>query len=77
MEMDSAENITVNTKAIQVLDPYYGGWLGRSPWTLCVGAGISVGIAPSWEVLAWKVYQQCFENSISDFFLADGEISSP
>lgn len=64
MEMDSAENITVNTKAIQVLDPYYGGWLGRSPWTLCVGAGISVGIAPSWEVLAWKVYQQCFEKSM-------------
>lgn len=63
--MESNENITVNTKAIHILDPKYGGWMGRSPWTLCVGAGISIQIAPSWEVLAWRVYNICFEVDLS------------
>ena len=63
--MESTESMIVNTKAIHVLNPDYGGWMGRNPWTLCVGAGISYGIVPTWENLAWKVYQQCFDSHMT------------
>ena len=29
--MESTESMIVNTKAIHVLNPDYGGWMGRNP----------------------------------------------
>ena len=56
------KDIVVNTSAIRVIDSTYGGWMGGYPWTLCVGAGISFGIVPTWEELTHKVYQRCIND---------------
>lgn len=58
------EGIVINTSAVNVLDVKYGGWMGGSPWTLCIGAGVSYGIVPTWEELVWKVYTQCYNKDI-------------
>lgn len=62
------KDIVVNTSAIRVIDATYGGWMGGYPWTLCVGAGISFGIVPTWEELTHKVYQRCINDISLDEF---------
>ena len=62
------KDIVVNTSAIRVIDSTYGGWMGGYPWTLCVGAGISFGIVPTWEELTHKVYQRCINDISLDEF---------
>lgn len=55
----------VKTNAFYAEDIRYRGFLGRSKWSLCVGAGISFGIVPTWFDLTYIVYKRCFNCAIS------------
>jgi hypothetical protein len=59
----------VKVKSFSGLDRKYRGMLGRDSWTLCVGAGISVGLVPAWPELTRRVVNSAFNAtySIQDF----------
>ena len=41
-------------------DPRFRGYLPRNRWTLCVGAGISRGLSPTWSELAHVLVNEAF-----------------
>ncbi|WP_295680124.1 SIR2 family protein [uncultured Nevskia sp.] len=54
---------------VLAVDERFRGYLSPNAWTLCVGAGISKGIAPEWYDLTFEVVRESFGNGIkeSDF----------
>lgn len=59
----------INNKIFQADNKKYRGILGRYRWSLCIGAGVSAQIAPTWFELAFKAFQHCVNIAIdeSDF----------
>lgn len=55
----------INVKSFWAKDKHYRGFFGRSRWSLCVGAGISSGIVPTWFDLTYLVYKECFNKVVS------------
>ena len=55
----------INIKPFMAKNKRYRGFLGRSRWSLCVGAGISSGIVPTWFDLTYLAYKECFKKVIS------------
>ncbi|MQM38896.1 hypothetical protein KBTX_02917 [wastewater metagenome] len=47
-------------------DSKFRGYLSPSAWTLCLGAGISKGIAPEWSELARVVVAESFDVDLDD-----------
>lgn len=64
--MESYLSIRVKTNAIDACNKRYRGFMGRYKWSLCVGAGISSGIVPTWLQLTYLVHQECFNSSLSE-----------
>lgn len=50
----------VKHKPFDGLDPRYRGSLARSAWSLCVGAGVSFGLVPTWQELTRRVLNEAF-----------------
>lgn len=46
-------------------DPAKIGFLTSHPWVLCVGAGVSFGIVPTWFDLAWKIVAREMEPGLT------------
>jgi len=53
-------------KAVESWSPKFRGYLAPESWTLCVGAGISRGIAPNWIDLTRMVVNESFDAKISE-----------
>lgn len=51
---------------INPLSPKYRGFLGRSRWSLCIGAGISAGIIPTWLELTRRIYNRTFDAAFDE-----------
>lgn len=47
------------------IDSKFRGYLPARNWTLCVGAGVSKGIAPEWGELAYEVVAETFGTNIT------------
>ena len=54
-----------NPHPVIALDGRFRGYLSPQNWTLCVGAGISKGIAPEWSELAHEVVTETFASGIN------------
>lgn len=56
-------------KVLYATNPKYRGQLGSGQWTLCVGAGISRGIVPTWNELTRRVVNAVFSSNynLSEF----------
>lgn len=50
----------VKHKPFDGLDARYRGNLSTSAWSLCVGAGVSVGLVPTWQELTRRVVNEAF-----------------
>jgi hypothetical protein len=48
------------------IDPNYRGFIRAHEWSVCVGAGISFGIMPSWISLTKKVFAKVTGQTITD-----------
>lgn len=49
----------MTTQAFAAVDPKYRGLLASRPWSLCIGAGASSGLFPSWSAFASQVLSEC------------------
>ncbi len=47
-------------KHLDAVDQRFRGHLGSSKWTLCIGAGVSRGIVPTWEELTRRLVNDTF-----------------
>jgi len=47
-------------KHLNAVDPKFRGHLASSKWTLCIGAGVSRGIVPTWEELTRRLVNETF-----------------
>lgn len=56
----------VKHKPFDGLDKRYRGNLSTSAWSLCVGAGVSVGLVPTWQELTRRVVNQAFGTTYDD-----------
>lgn len=54
-----------NPHPVLAMDEKFRGYLPPRNWTLCVGAGVSKGIAPEWSELAYEVVAETFRSGIS------------
>lgn len=52
--------IKIKHKSFNGLDIKHRGKFSRCTWTLCVGAGISFGLVPTWQELTRKVLNEAF-----------------
>jgi hypothetical protein len=52
--------LIIKHKPFSGLDTRYRGSLANSSWSLCVGAGISVGLVPTWQELTRRVVNHAF-----------------
>lgn len=55
-------------KSLAAVNPFednYRGSIGSGRWTLCLGAGISRGIAPTWFDLTLQIVNEAFQVSYS------------
>lgn len=50
----------VKHKPFDGLDARYRGNLATSAWSLCVGAGVSFGLVPTWQELTRRVVNEAF-----------------
>lgn len=50
-------------KKLLVSNSKYRGHIGSGNWTLCIGAGISRGIVPTWNELTRRVINKVFSSS--------------
>jgi hypothetical protein len=57
---------TTGNKPFSGNDIKYRGLVTNQPWSLCVGAGISSGIVPTWLELTRRVINSTFTKSYSD-----------
>lgn len=51
---------------INPISTKYRGFVGRSRWSLCVGAGISAGIIPTWLELTRRIYNRTFNTDFDE-----------
>lgn len=60
---------TLRNSYFDALDPKFGGIIGRRKWSLCLGAGVSYDIVPTWQELARIVVNKSYnENYNSEHF---------
>lgn len=57
--------MTKSAHAVLTDDPKFRGYLSSNAWTLCLGAGISKGIAPDWLDLAHQVINEAYSAKVS------------
>ena len=50
----------MGVKEIDAIDDKFRGHLGSGKWTLCVGAGLSRGIVPTWQELTRRLVNDTF-----------------
>lgn len=58
--------MALQIKPIIPLDPKFRGHLGYSRWTICLGAGASTGVVPSWFELTRRLVDQVFGSAFSE-----------
>lgn len=46
-------------------DPKFGGIIGQSSWSLCIGAGVSSGMIPTWAELARRVFNRTYNKNLN------------
>lgn len=51
---------------INPISSKYRGFVGRSRWSLCIGAGVSAGIIPTWLELTRRVYNRTFNTDFDE-----------
>jgi len=56
----------VKHKPFDGLDARYRGNLATSAWSLCVGAGVSFGLVPTWQELTRRVLNEAFGTTYDD-----------
>jgi hypothetical protein len=56
----------IKNKSFDGLDVQHRGTLGPSPWSLCVGAGVSFGLVPTWQELTRRVVNDAFGTKYDD-----------
>jgi hypothetical protein len=56
----------VKHKPFDGLDTKYRGNLSTSAWSLCVGAGVSFGLVPTWQELTRRVVNEAFGTTYND-----------
>jgi hypothetical protein len=54
------EDMSTKLHSVDPSSPKFRGYLRAKRWTLCVGAGVSRGIAPTWLVLANQLINEAF-----------------
>lgn len=50
----------MSVKHLDAVDPKFRGQLASGKWTLCIGAGVSRGIVPTWEELTRRLVNDTF-----------------
>ena len=58
--------ISAKNKPFNGNDNTYRGLLANQPWSLCVGAGISFGMIPTWQDLTREVLNEVFETKYDE-----------
>lgn len=58
--------MNINSRIFHAEDLKYRGILGRYRWSMCIGAGTSAQIAPTWSTLAYKAFQHCVDSSMTE-----------
>ncbi len=53
-------------KRLTAVDDKFRGHLASGKWTLCIGAGVSRGIVPTWEELTRRLVNDTFELSLPE-----------
>lgn len=53
-------------KHLNAVDPKFRGHLASGKWTLCIGAGVSRGIVPTWEELTRRLVNETFGLTYSE-----------
>lgn len=53
-------------KDVIAVDKRFRGYLLPNHWTLCVGAGISKGIAPEWFSFTFRLIEAIYKNGITE-----------
>lgn len=53
------------TRAVDAIDPRFRGHFGYTQWTLCIGAGVSNAIVPSWLELTRRIINFAFNASFT------------
>ncbi len=51
---------STKNKPLEGKDKKFRGIVANRPWSLCVGAGISVGLVPTWQDLTRRVLNEAF-----------------
>lgn len=51
--------------SIDGTDPKFGGIIGQSSWSLCIGAGVSSGMVPTWAELARRVFNKVYNKNLT------------
>lgn len=57
--------MTNPSRAVSAAETNFRGYLQGNAWTACFGAGISRGISPDWQELAYCVIQDSFKGMLS------------
>jgi len=58
--------LPIKNKPFTGLDHRYRGALSSATWTLCVGAGISFGLVPTWQELTRRVVNHAFGTNYNE-----------
>lgn len=56
----------MTVKELDALDEKFRGHLGSGKWTLCIGAGVSRGIVPTWQELTRRLVNETFSTGFSE-----------
>lgn len=58
--------ISARNKPFNGNDKNYRGLVTNQPWSLCVGAGISIGLVPTWQELTRRIVNEVFGASYDE-----------
>ena len=50
--------------ALDGSDPKYRGFIPTTPWCMCIGAGVTAGMIPTWDELTRRVLEAAFGQPI-------------
>ncbi|MCU6499563.1 SIR2 family protein [Rugamonas sp. A1-17] len=56
----------MNVKELDATSDSFRGYLCSGKWTLCVGAGLSRGIVPTWQELTRRLVNEAFSTSFTE-----------
>ncbi len=56
----------MSVKELDAANPKFRGHLASGKWTLCVGAGLSRGIVPTWQELTRRLVNESFSTGYSE-----------